>query len=425
MLMLIVLIVFVLAVFWVMILRRERTLSANAGRVQAALASGNLGFWDWDVQNNSVFWDERMALLYDCSPREKPQRIEDWRGLIHEDDGGQAWEEWQAAARGEREYDTEFRVVHKNGAVKVIKANAMVVRDRKGTAVCMVGLNRDITEQRWAEHEIVSLNESLERRVAERTRQLETANERLRAEIDERIVVERTLKNHSAQLKMFSSRLMKARESERRHIAHELHDEIGQELTGLKLGLDRLRRSAGGTLAGELRTVQEQVEGLMSRARDLAFNLRPSLLDDLGLAPALQWLFRRYTEQTGVTVEFRGDKDGRRFSPEIEITLFRVIQEALTNVARHAGVNSVFVSLAAQNDAVVARVEDQGNGFQPDDALKSGATLGLTGIRERVEDAGGSVELWSEQGKGTRLTVSIPLLRTRRDAGGRTIDSCA
>jgi PAS domain S-box-containing protein len=418
-------IVSALMVYWTLALREDEDSLETARRLQTAVSSGNLGIWDWDIRNNKLLWDDRMTDLYDLSRESRPGRIEDWRTLLHRDDREQAWEECMAALRGDRDYDTEFRVTRRNGSVKVIKANGLVIRDRDGIAVRMVGLNRDITEQRWAEREIVSLNETLERRVAERTQQLEKANANLRAEIDERIGVEKKLKNHTAHLKIFSSRLMEARESERRHIAHELHDEIGQELTGLKLALDRLRRAADGTTAKGLQVIQEQVESLMSRARDLSFNLRPSLLDDLGLVPALKWLFSRYTEQTGVRVDFHHDGKNRRFLPEIEIVLFRVIQEALTNAARYAGVDEAFVSLEVHEFTVVACIEDKGTGFHPDEILKAGVTLGITGIRERVEDAGGSVRIQSEPERGTQLTITIPLMCPLQDHTRSESHSCA
>ena len=208
-------IVSALIVFWTLALRRDEDSLETARRLQAAVSSGDMGIWDWDIRSNRLLWDDRMTDLYDLPRESRPGRIEDWRTLLHQDDREQAWEECMAALRGDRDYDTEFRVTRRNGSVKVIKANGLVIRDRDGIAVRMVGLNRDITEQRWAEREIVTLNETLERRVAERTRQLEQANDNLRAEIDERIGVETTLKSHTAQLKKFSSRLMEARESER------------------------------------------------------------------------------------------------------------------------------------------------------------------------------------------------------------------
>ena len=163
----------------------------------------------------------------------------------------------------------------------------------------------------------------------------------------------------------------------------------------------------------------------MSRARDLSFTLRPSLLDDLGLVPALMWLISRYTEQTSMKVDFHHDEKNRRFPPEIEIVLFRVIQEALTNAARHAGVGEAFVSLEVHDLTVIARIEDKGAGFHPDELMKTGVTLGITGIRERVEDAGGSVRIQSEPERGTRMTITIPLMCPLQNHARSVSNSCA
>jgi len=228
-------------------------------------------------------------------------------------------------------------------------------------------------------------------------------------DITERKKAEEMLRNYAHRLRTLSSRLMEARESERRHIAHELHDEIGQSLTVVKLSLDAIRRNANDATASRLLGVQEELNELMVRVRDLSLNLRPALLDTLGLLPTLQWHFKRFTEQTEIQVNFVHDCEGRRFSTEIETGLFRIIQESLTNVARHAGVAAVSVSLATTDRAIVAVIEDIGAGFQLKDVMEKGRTMGLAGLYERVDDLGGTLTILSHPGAGTHMTVSIPL----------------
>jgi len=203
---------------------------------------------------------------------------------------------------------------------------------------------------------------------------------------------------------------MEARESERRFIAYELHDEIGQSLTAAKLSLDAVRRFTDGDTTSKLLRVQEQLNELMVRVRDLSLNLRPAMLDTLGLIQALQWHFGRFTEQTEIQVHFDNDCKGRRFSMEIETGLYRIIQESLTNVARHAGVGSVQVRLAATDQAVVAAIQDKGAGFDLNVVMEKGRTMGLAGLYERAEDLGGTLAIQSRPGAGTSLTVTIPLV---------------
>jgi signal transduction histidine kinase len=389
--------------------RKEGRVKETDHCICRAIAAARMGAWDWNVSDNVLYWDDGMASLYGMKRTSFPRTMEAWQALLHDDDLAKVRDALAAAMRGEREFDTEFRVTGAGGTVRVIKADGLVFRDGAGSAIRMIGLNRDITEQRWIEHEIMTMNEQLEYRIAERTAQLEQTNKNLREEIDDRMRIEETLKHYTAELRSFSSQLMATRESERRHIAHELHDAIGQELTGLKLSVARIARSVGPDTALQLNGVQREIESLMLRVRDLSSSLRPPILDDLGLFPALSWHFGRYTEQTGVNVDFVCNGGERRFPAPIETVMFRVVQEALTNGARHAGVDRVNVDVNVADHEVSAVIEDRGRGFDPEAVLKSGKTLGLVWIRERIEDAGGKLNIDSAPGRGTRLYVTLPL----------------
>jgi PAS domain S-box-containing protein len=211
------------------------------------------------------------------------------------------------------------------------------------------------------------------------------------------------------QLEALSHRLLEVQETERRHIARELHDEIGQGLTGLKLVLDTVERLPPESLHSHLTDVHKLVNDLLTRVRNLSLDLRPGMLDDLGLLPALLWLFGRYTSQTNVRVAFEHSGLDRRFSPEVETAAYRIVQEALTNVARHAGVFEVMVRAWADSTAVTVQVIDAGAGFDPDHALHGGTTGGVTGMRERALLLGGQLTIESASGTGTRLSAELPL----------------
>jgi len=143
--------------------------------------------------------------------------------------------------------------------------------------------------------------------------------------------------------------------------------------------------------------------------RDLSLALRPAMLDDLGLVPALLWHFERYTAQTNVRVTFKHSGLARRYQAVIETAAYRIVQEALTNVARHAGVREVTVRLWADTDALNVQIEDQGNGFDPEAALARGNTGGLAGMRERAILLGRHLIVESSPGTGTRVTAELPL----------------
>jgi signal transduction histidine kinase len=211
-------------------------------------------------------------------------------------------------------------------------------------------------------------------------------------------------------LQALSHRLVEVQETERQRIARELHDEIGQALTGLKLALDMSMHLPADAVRTRLGEVQALVNELMVQVRELSLDLRPAMLDNLGLLPTMLWHFERYTSQTNVRVAFRHTGlEGRRFAPEVETAAYRIVQEALTNVARHADVSEATVRLWAKQDILGLQVEDQGIGFDPEAALATGATSGLAGMRERAILLGGRLTVESATGTGTRLTAEFPL----------------
>jgi signal transduction histidine kinase len=202
---------------------------------------------------------------------------------------------------------------------------------------------------------------------------------------------------------------MEVQEAERRFLAGELHDEIGQVLTALRLVLDAVERKAPKGLRAHLGEAQKLTNDLLARVRSLSLDLRPTMLDDLGLLPTLLWLFDRYTSQTGVQVAFAHNGLGRRFAPDVETAAFRIVQEGLTNVARHAGVSRVTVRAWADGASLEVQITDEGRGFDADAALANGASSGLAGMRERAVLLGGSFSVESASGRGACLSAHLPL----------------
>ena len=210
-------------------------------------------------------------------------------------------------------------------------------------------------------------------------------------------------------LAALSRRLLEVQETERRNLARELHDEIGQLLTGLTLILDRCKRLPPDASIACVSEAQALTAELLSRVRNLSLDLRPAMLDDFGLLPALLWHFERCTASTGVKVAFsqRG-LDGRRFPADIETAAFRIVQEALTNVARHSGAYEATVTITADDSVLKLEIEDRGVGFDPDTVFRDERSSGLMGLRERARLSNGWVTLRSVRGSGTRLTAELP-----------------
>jgi PAS domain S-box-containing protein len=210
-------------------------------------------------------------------------------------------------------------------------------------------------------------------------------------------------------LQALPSRLLEVQENERRHLARELHDEIGQLLTGLRLLLRLNGDSPTDALKARFEQARTIVDDLLGRVRRLSFDLRPADLDQLGLLPALLALLERYTAQTGVLVNFKHQGVERRFAPEVETGAYRIVQEALTNAARHAGVAGVTVRVWTDADRLNLQIEDQGRGFDPEVALKAPRSSGLFGMQERITLLGGRMSIESSPGAGTTITAELPL----------------
>ena len=224
-------------------------------------------------------------------------------------------------------------------------------------------------------------------------------------------------------LQKLSRRLVEAQEAERRYIAQELHDEIGQLLTGLKLTIQMSKELLSEEGKKEFEQADELLEELLRQVRDLSLDLRPSMLDDLGLLPALLWQIERYEGQTGINVDFKhSGLTDERFIPELETTAYRIVQEALTNVARHSNAEEVKVIAEVAHNILTLQVSDEGVGFDISQSSDIQTSLGLIGMRERAIMLGGSFEIESEAGKGTMLIAELPVdgrLERRRGERGK------
>jgi signal transduction histidine kinase len=209
-------------------------------------------------------------------------------------------------------------------------------------------------------------------------------------------------------LQTYSRMVVEAQEGERRRIARELHDEVGQTLTGLKLALEGHDRLSAGQAQDRLVRAHGLADELLARVHGLSLDLRPAILDDLGLQPALVVLIERYGAQTGVQVALHCCGLDRRLRPEVETAAYRIIQEALTNVARHANVGQAAVDCVAEGDAMRIAVADEGLGFDVE-AVPLGETSGLTGMEERARSTGGRLSLRSERGRGTTVVAELPI----------------
>jgi PAS domain S-box-containing protein len=202
--------------------------------------------------------------------------------------------------------------------------------------------------------------------------------------------------------------LVDIQEAERRHIAKELHDHLGQLLTGLQFMLESTKNQSSGKQRSNLEEIQSSVTDIIGQVREMSLNLRPSMLDDMGLIPTLLWHIDRYTKQTQIRVNFRYDEIPGRLPLEIETAAYRIVQEALTNVARYAQVNEVFVGMVMQDKTLWVEVLDEGKGFDLSAGLE-GLSSGIGGMRERASLLGGYLVVESFINQGTQIVAALPI----------------
>jgi PAS domain S-box-containing protein len=266
--------------------------------------------------------------------------------------------------------DTRYR--RADGTSVWVHATTSLLRGPAGEALCLVTLVEDVSERRRAED---------------------------------------AARATARKLRALTRRLVDLQEAERRKISHELHDSVGQTLTALRINMDimRERLSKGGDPLVRERNDDslELIESAFKAVQDVMYDLRPPMLDDYGLVASLQWYGREYTRRTGVEVDVR-DHQVPRLAGDAELALFRIAQEALTNVARHAHASSVAIDISMNGEDVVLAIADDGVGFDREDGRSDRAGYGLTTMRERSEALGGTFAIASEENAGTRIVVTVP-----------------
>lgn len=350
--------------------RTETALRESEERLTLAFAGAQEGVWDWNLETGAVVYSPRwkQMLGYDGdSDREIEPHVSAWERLLHPDDRLLADELNESVKRGARTYEGEFRLRHKDGHyVHVLSRGYPVRREPGGPAVRIVGTHFDLTERKAAEAE------------------------RARTEL--------------------LARLVFAQEDERRRISRDMHDRFGEQLTVLARRIALLKDACDGQK--ELHSDIEALEAL-SQQLDLAvdhlvWELRPTALDDLGLRAALENYVHDWSKRVRIAAQVHtsGLLDDRLPS-EVETALYRIAQEALTNVAKHSRAKSVDVILERRSDHVLLIVEDDGVGFEAEEAPTRERGFGLLGMHERATLVGATLEIESAAGQGTTIIVRM------------------
>ncbi len=482
----------------------QEKLLETTKRFELATASGQLGIWDWDVKSDIMVWNDRMFELYGISKESFPKSVQGWQTSLHPDDSAQAMMDCRAALSGDKEFDTEFRVLHPSGTVKVLKANAIVIRDIEGKAVRMLGLNRDITEQKNLETELRRTTEELDTIfnaipatvwykdtknrfirvnkaaadllgmavdkingktaydlfpapeadkfymddlevinsgfpkmdiiesvsmadgdlkwmntdkipqkdddgnitgiivISSDISELKKSYKALEEEINHRKRVEEQLRNLYLNLQAM-------REEERANIAREIHDELGQIMTAIKMDLAWLNKKYADhqTIHEKTLSTLNLIDKTLKSIKKICTELRPGILDHLGLGAALSWQAKEFEDRTGIRCKVEAEEDSE-IDGNRSTALFRIFQEALTNVMRHADATEVTARLKSEASKITLEIKDNGKGISEEEITKSNS-FGLLGMRERVYPWRGNVTISGTPTKGTTITVVLPI----------------
>lgn len=355
---------------------RTRSLFEALWQSQSHLAEAqriaHLGNWVWDIESNTVIWSDQTYNILGLRSLQTKAAFRSFLTSVHPDDRSFITRSLKEALSGAKPYRIDHRIVRPDGTVRIIHQDGEVTFDNGHRPIRMAGTVHDITE----------------------------------------------LKTVETELRALSHRLVEVQEEERGRIARELHDQIGQSLTYLKLMVDNVLCLVNKDVRDAVSEVSVVINELIGRIRNLSLDLWPSMLDDLGLFETLVWYFERYTAQTQLQIDFRHSGLDRSLSRQSSIGAYRIIQEALTNVVRHAGVGKVQVYVWADDIELGIAVEDEGAGF---DLGKSSpaACVGLRGMQERAFLLGGELTIESSLGSGTQIVAKLPLQPVHERKGGK------
>ena len=304
------------------------------------------------------------------------------------------------------------------GELRYRQVSSSPVKDARGNIIGSVSVARDITELKQMEEELRRSRNEMEIRVRERTAELAKSNEELTMEIAERLKIEQTLQESKKQLRILAAQLLSAQENERKRIALEVHDVLGSSLSAIKFKAEEAlgHLPKDGTLniviSKPLETLIPLIKETIEEARRIQADLRPPLLDDLGIVATLSWFCRRFkTVYSGIEVEQVITVQEEDLPDQLKIALFRITQEAMNNIGKHARADSVYLGLQKVDGAIELCIKDNGEGFDSESLSSrriSQKGLGLSSMKERVEFSGGIFSIDSVKGKGTVIRAVWP-----------------
>jgi PAS domain S-box-containing protein len=344
-----------------------------------------------------------------------------WVEGVHPDDVEFCMETYTSAFKEGKPFSMEYRLLNKDGEYRWVLDNGVPRLTSEGLLLGYIGACTDITERKWAESLLDNYNQELVEQVALRTRELLKANEQLKIEIEEKNRSKSELIRSHKQLQSLTSYLQDLRENERKLIAREIHDELGQALTALKIEIsllyDRLAESRSKyktDMLENLGSMEQALDESLASLRRIITELRPSMSDDLELVYEIQRLVTGLGSRLGISIAVKSEVEKIELEPTIAIEVYRVIQESLTNTIKHAHASSVLIEISQVSDKFRFLVVDNGVGFD-EEVLAGKKSFGILGIKERAQRIGAQLAISSCPGKGTRVELLVDTTLRKRN----------
>ena len=352
----------------------ELKLLKSEALLKEAQGVAHIGHWELDLATMIPAWSEEIFHLFGIDPATREPSFAAHRDLLYPDDWDILNNAVSATITTEAPFDIKFRLLHPVKGIRWLHAIGQAIRDNDGKISRLFGTAQDITE----------LNK-----------------------------IDLELQNSHDHLRNLMARLQISREDERKNIAAEIHDDLGQSLVALQIDLSWLMKR----IPHDQTQLLEKAESMLSmlkvideRVREIATELRPPLLDDLGFVPAAQSYLSEFEERTGIKCEFTSEPEEIILDANVSIALFRVLQGVLTNTAKHTRATLVKISLAEQTDGLYMEISDNGRGITEKE-IASRKSIGIIGMRERIAFFGGSLQIEGRRGKGTTVKLKIPVQR--------------
>lgn len=353
--------------------RAEEELRQSESQLAEAQRVAHVGSWNWELSSNIITWSDELYRIYGFKPREIEPDYETLIAMIHPEDRNSALEIIEHAIRTREPINHHFRIHKPGGEVRVLHARGNIASDEEGNPRSAFGTVQDVTE---------------------------------------RVRAEERLKNSNRKLRALAARLQSVREEESIRIAREIHDELGGAMTGLKIDLAWLKKripdSCNQAIPQKMASMNEIIDTTIRTIRHLSSELRPSILDDLGLAAAIEWQAREFESRTEIECHLVSLQEDVSLGTERATAIFRIFQEILTNVARHARATLVEIFMEEHDGYLILKVMDNGIGINESDITET-RSLGLLGMRERALVFRGEIDITGVKGKGTTVTVRVPL----------------